>query len=465
AGLRPYASLVSSARNLDIGERVRAIQEEGGWAAFPGSNCFLRHGSREFPDGSSGEGDGAQIPLDECLSQCEGNEDCDGVTVENNRDFTMCTLLARVNLPDCYDDEQYAVWVRGSIFQKVDKFADGWTLHINTNCFEGRGSQEFPVGNEFHDESTVALNECLLRCEDDPLCEGVSFPRGTDVGTCGLRAFVNPPDCASDESTEYGLADFWMLDFPPSADSSTLPIGGLGRDRMFAVVDMQKQEGFRDIDLSSCALVGASGVMKGSLAGDEIDSHSAIIRLNRLPTEAYFDDFGSRTDILFLSKEWSGGVTLMGDGDEPQVVNCHEVDGCDNAAIISRGDLDKCDPKGLEEGWGPAHPMVGCQHKNISRLVATGFSTLHGSLPSAGLQAFFTFVPLCGKLDLYGFGGKDTADGHAEWSGHNLFEEHTIQDKVIAGQWDDLPWKRTFGEVEWLRRNAGDIRKVIGTVP
>merc|ERR1712083_1001337 len=117
--------------------------------------------------------------------------------------------------------------------------------------------------------------------------------------------------------------------------------------------------------------------------------------------------------------------------------------------------------------WGPTHSLLGCQHLNVSRMVATGFSTMQGMLSTTGMQAFFTFLPLCGELNLYGFGGVSTADGHAESTSlFNLYQEHLIQDKIIVGAWDHLPWRRNFSEeVKWLRANVPKARKIVGTEP
>jgi hypothetical protein len=246
------------------------------------------------------------------------------------------------------------------------------------------------------------------------------------------------------------------------------PVSGpLGRDRLRAVVEMASGSTFENLDLTRCALVGASGVMKGSRKGEEIDGHTAVIRINRLPTEEFRADFGSRTDFVYVNHENAGefypSVPLMG-GEQARYVSCRMAVGCPTAGIIARGDLVKCDPDRMAVIWGPTHPVLGCTHRNISRMVATGFHTLQGVLATTGLLAFFTFLPVCSELNLYGFEGVSTADGHAEWlDGHNLFQEHLIQDHIIAGRWDLLPWRNTFREIDWIRSHAAQTRKVVGT--
>jgi hypothetical protein len=199
--------------------------------------------------------------------------------------------------------------------------------------------------------------------------------------------------------------------------------------------------------------------MGGQGAGAEIDNHTAVIRVNRLPTESFYEDFGERTDVLFLNKDRSGKVAMMG-GDEPDVVKCHNATGCNNASIIVRSDQEPCDPGPMAKSWGSTHPMVGCQHANVSRMVSLGFMSLRGKLASTGLQAFFTFLPVCGELTLYGFGGLDAADGRSMWEDkYNLYNEHVIQGLVADGKWDEIPWNKQFSEAEWLRANAARVER------
>jgi len=53
----------------------------------------------------------------------------------------------------------------------------------------------------------------------------------------------------------------------------------------------------------SCALVGNSGVMKGSKMGREIDAHDAVVRINYAPTNGFEGDVGSKTTYDLLNKE------------------------------------------------------------------------------------------------------------------------------------------------------------------
>jgi len=292
-------------------------------------------------------------------------------------------------------------------------------------------------------------------CQQNPLCDGVIVSKGLEHTECFQRAWVDPSKCVESEAL-----DLWTLGAAAKSPANPEPPpSGEGLDRLVGVIDMVRQDGFQDLDLRSCALVGSAGSLLGQGAGVEIDSHTAVIRVNRLPTESFHADFGMRTDFLFLSKEWSGGgkVALMGGG-EPEVVECHDANGCDVAAIIVRSDLEPCNTGRMKEAWGPTHTLVGCQHANISRMVSLGFSSLHGMLASTGLQAFFTFLPVCGELILYGFGGLDVADGHPmQHDSIDLYDEHVIEGMAADGKWDEIPWRTQFLEFEWMRSNAARV--------
>ena len=52
---------------------------------------------------------------------------------------------------------------------------------------------------------------------------------------------------------------------------------------------------------SSCAIVSASGYLLNSGAGDAIDAHDCVIRMNTSPVKGYEKDVGARTDVRFMS--------------------------------------------------------------------------------------------------------------------------------------------------------------------
>jgi hypothetical protein len=360
----------------------------------------------------------------------------------------------------CVEDKAFNTWLRGPIAGRVKRLADshGWKRYEKKNCYVGQGSTDYPSGMTPYSTSkdeAIPLSDCMQRCQEDPICEAVVTSHGKNVSACELRAWVMPDDCIHSKEL-----DLWRMDQgrkvvldSPLGQRFELPSGKRGLDRLVGVADMITQKRFGKLNFTRCALVGESGAMLGSNAGEDIDGHTAVIRLDRMPTPEFHSDFGARTDVLYLSKEWSGAVALM--GGETSTGKCKEVPGCNETAVLTRGDLDRCDPDHMAFTWGSTHPLVGCTHTNVSRMVATGFSTLRGLMTTAGLQALFTFLPVCGELDLYGLRGQYGPD-------HNLEEERKIQDMVINGRWDDLPWRRTFKELDWIMEHAAQVRQVVG---
>lgn len=448
----------------ELKARIENVSKEGGWKKHRGVRCSTGRGSGRFPDGGTGDGNGSSVYLDDCLKRCQADEFCDAVVVEAGKLNGPCNLRAQLTLSSCSKDNASETWLYGSVSDRVHRLRRrvGWELHERSNCYEGAGSGQLPAGTAprrqlSDDEATpaIALDECLVLCQETPLCDGVVVSAGAEYTKCHQRAWVNPTDCREDEGLE-----LWTLGAPAEgANRSQPPTGGDGRDRLMGVVDMVRRLGFRDLNLTRCALVGASASMGGQGAGAEIDGHTAVIRVNRLPTDGFYEDFGERTDFLFLSKDQSGEVAMMG-GDEPDVVKCRDAKGCDDAAIIVRSDQEFCDLGLLAKSWGSTHPMVGCQHANVSRMVALGFSSLPSMLASTGMQAFFTFLPVCGELTLYGFGGFNAADGRSMWKDkYNLYDEHVIQGLIADGRWDEIPWNKQFSEAEWLRTNAAKVER------
>merc|ERR1719414_2530699 len=79
--------------------------------------------------------------------------------------------------------------------------------------------------------------------------------------------------------------------------------------------------------------------------------------------------------------------------------------------------------------------LVGCPSMDL-RALAWGL--LAGKEVTTGFMAFLTFAPLCAELDVYGFAGSNTADGHVEWSEHPLDTEHYLEHQIGRKDWADM---------------------------
>jgi len=201
-----------------------------------------------------------------------------------------------------------------------------------------------------------------------------------------------------------------------------------------------------------CALIGASPMLQGRGHGRDIDSFDIVIRVNRVPTDEYYEDFGQRTDILYANAiaMYTGEVALMGNGDNVTTIDCGQNSTqCDYLAMVFRGDYG-CDFEKLQKAWGEEAPFVlGCTTRNVTK-AAYGFQLLESVEPTSGFMAFLTFAPLCHEFVLYGFAGNGTIDGHTLWQGHSLYYEHELLRWIEEGKWDkiQLPESR-----EWLLKH------------
>jgi len=230
-----------------------------------------------------------------------------------------------------------------------------------------------------------------------------------------------------------------------------------------------------------CAIVGAGQALKGQNLGKEIDAYDTVIRVNRLPQPFQFDDFGSKTDIYFGEPGWVGhdsflsrdGGTFLVEKVAPEgfknawmgpAERCSIPNGgpaCGNfSALILKGSDGYPEFKNFSErfpidqpGWRPERSAfpIGYQadeiHHSAYKIIGHGVTFNGGQYypkPTNGFQAFLTFAPLCGSLNLYGFDGQKTYDNHSVSFAHDLDHEHDIMDRACSGDlqtdnWQDYP--------------------------
>mmetsp|Transcript_75753 Transcript_75753/g.214136 ORF Transcript_75753/g.214136 Transcript_75753/m.214136 type:complete len:282 (-) Transcript_75753:104-949(-) len=180
-------------------------------------------------------------------------------------------------------------------------------------------------------------------------------------------------------------------------------------------------------DLGTCALVGSSSLLSGKGRGPDIDRHDTVIRVNRVPTPAFFGDFGNKTSIFFGNTYVRrGSVQLFGGAKQPVFRN--------NRGLFSRLVMNSWIPPpnwtSVSKVWRDAPYPVGYVADWVMRY-AFAFTASH-PLPTAGLFALLTFAPVCDRLDIYGFGGLDTADHHVMnvYHAHDINAEHALIDRI-----------------------------------
>lgn len=218
----------------------------------------------------------------------------------------------------------------------------------------------------------------------------------------------------------------------------------------FTMPPLSEHTDFVKQPLNRCALVGAAASLMHKGHGPKIDAHDVVIRVNRLPTLDYFEDFGKRTDVLVLAvgKENDWGISLMGGKQRDEFGKLEEL------RIICRYGGPNCTFSSLlflyhqvpyDSTLLTAPFPVGVSSR--ASFLAAYCLVPESKHPSTGLHAFLTFAPLCRTLSLFGFSGQGTADGHHTSSIHNYDVEHSLQARIEARN-------LTKADVRMTRRTA-----------
>lgn len=265
-----------------------------------------------------------------------------------------------------------------------------------------------------------------------------------------------------------------------------------GLERLRSLIDLTNVgPGFENARFHTCALVGSGDILVGAKRGKEIDAHDYVIRVNRIPTSEFVEDFGNRTDIITLVS-LRRRIQYMGDRHyassipvSQPIPNCSDArSGCHAVGVLqvwgpASSDFDWLFTDeggegawlrggGAAEGWlgeggvqsyplpnWQSHPLVGVVHTNVTDLILT----LLPQKVSSGFRAFVVFAALCDQLDVYGFGSKNgsdaTADGHPE-VGHNLDGEHAIEYMIAAGDWSRIMSPSAMSE--WYKGHVGNVK-------
>eukprot|EP00746_Dinoflagellata_sp_MGD_P154537 gnl/MRDRNA2_/MRDRNA2_84870_c2_seq1.p1 gnl/MRDRNA2_/MRDRNA2_84870_c2~~gnl/MRDRNA2_/MRDRNA2_84870_c2_seq1.p1 ORF type:complete len:365 (+),score=40.38 gnl/MRDRNA2_/MRDRNA2_84870_c2_seq1:342-1436(+) len=220
------------------------------------------------------------------------------------------------------------------------------------------------------------------------------------------------------------------------------------------------------VHLKRCALVGSSNYLVGRRLGREIDDHDIVIRVNRLPTPTFIEDFGNKTDVYFSEvtrfRSCAGFMDnfLSFSGKQSPRTDWCNFTGkqpCRYKVFILKGsdfrmpEVFPGDEPGCKLVCSAPDLVCGEQATEIFQVV-TWLPRLK-QIPTSGLQAFFTFAPICSSMRLYGFGGEGTADHHfSNTKTHNYDLEHEILHRIINASFSDSDWER-WHSTEQVMRN------------
>lgn len=229
-----------------------------------------------------------------------------------------------------------------------------------------------------------------------------------------------------------------------ASTTTTTPFKGLPWTETMAALAMPA--GARNFRFGRCALVGSARSLVNSSLGKEIDSYDTVIRVNRLPSEKFFEDFGRKTDVYVAGTTFSNGGAYSRSAAHYQLLgnNVRECDGRCPFWLVLYSYNNRIKDKQWEKmgkSWNDTGMPVLVQRNESGLAARCTVPVPKNSVgPTAGYDAFWSFLPVCNELRLYGFTGpKVTADRH--YIGHNLDAEHEAYRKlgIREGVFEERP--------------------------
>ena len=231
-----------------------------------------------------------------------------------------------------------------------------------------------------------------------------------------------------------------------------------------------------DLGYGRCAVVGSGAVLRGRGLGSEIDAHDTVVHVNKIPTEALWADMGNRTDVLFNTlcavhevdhsdlwpddtEQWPDIGIRIGMQGGDQEIECSSRGDCwgIKAVIFRNYNRDSCggdrSASWIKEAARNSHFALGFSADFIS--TAAHYLQREGSPyccdPSTGFHAALTMAFACESVQLFGFGGDSTIDGHHGGNvGHGIEAEHALLHVLARHQLTASELGSTFGAL-WPR--------------
>ena len=180
---------------------------------------------------------------------------------------------------------------------------------------------------------------------------------------------------------------------------------------------------------------------------------------------------GARTDVLFgtLCAEWLSEdsdrlvLEFANGGDD----HCYSYGAaqCPFPAVVFRSaalDGGSCDGSDALVRAAPrSHLAFGVSARFASELVhhVRRSDGAYPGKPTTGFHAVATMALACGEVELYGFSGSTTIDGHVMTADHNIEAEHGALRRLIEHTLPDGDYPSEQTRIEWSRtriRHAGE---------
>ncbi|XP_044300994.1 alpha-2,8-sialyltransferase 8B isoform X2 [Varanus komodoensis] len=160
----------------------------------------------------------------------------------------------------------------------------------------------------------------------------------------------------------------------------------------------------------TCAIVGNSGILLNSGCGEEIDSHSFVIRCNLAPVQEYSQDVGSKTDLVTMNPSviQRAFEDLVNDTwREKLLQRLHGLNGSILwiPAFMAKGGKDRVER--VNELVLKHHISVRMAYPSLRLLHAVrGYwltNKVYIKRPTTGLLMYTLATRFCNRIYLYGF--------------------------------------------------------------
>ncbi|XP_078702534.1 uncharacterized protein LOC144928203 [Branchiostoma floridae x Branchiostoma belcheri] len=193
----------------------------------------------------------------------------------------------------------------------------------------------------------------------------------------------------------------------------------------------------------TCALVGNSGILTGSLCGGEIDAHDYVIRFSVAPTVGYEHDVGSKRNVTFLNKDILLKINQSLYRDGPKDVYSPKLKRM-NASILVFA-------RGKRREWmddieclikiARKHKLAFTLMKNIVSPAFTIRNTVKATMPdlaqqlgmvdleTTGMLALFMASTFCTRISLYGF-YPFLKDAHGRNVSYHYYPNDNVKNEV-----------------------------------
>ncbi|XP_063777310.1 CMP-N-acetylneuraminate-beta-galactosamide-alpha-2,3-sialyltransferase 1 [Pseudophryne corroboree] len=161
----------------------------------------------------------------------------------------------------------------------------------------------------------------------------------------------------------------------------------------------------------TCAVVGNSGNLRGSLYGHDIDSHDFVLRMNHAPTEKYEQDVGNRTTHHFTYPESARGLK---ENVSMVLVPFKVLDLQWVVSALTTGTINFTYapvPRKIKV----SKDKILVYHPEFMKYIYDRWLLHHGRYPSTGMLSVIFALHICDQVDLYGFGADSKGYWHHYW--------------------------------------------------